>query len=143
MRQITGANPLFPLYLHDGFDLGRFSDFVADRSDFIVQDHHSYFVFTPSDEQEPATAHIKDIKGSVTDTLVSASDHQRRNLVVDEFSCALTADSLAHESDPDGARRAFCTGQLGVYANATAGWSFWCECILCSSPASDSISCSI
>lgn len=127
MREVSPADSLFPLYLHDGFDLERFSNFVANRSDFVVQDHHSYFVFSASDDQEPATQHTGDISGAVAESLVKASGQQRRNLVVDEWSCALTADSLAHESDPDGARKAFCTGQMNVYANSTAGWCFWCK----------------
>ena len=52
MRQAGPTAASFPLYLHDGFDLDRFSYFVANRSDFVVQDHHSYFVFTPADESE-------------------------------------------------------------------------------------------
>ena len=115
--------------MHDGFDLQRFSDFIAKRDDFVVQDHHSYFVFTPSDDEEPATEHTSDIKGATAASLANASAQQRRNLVVDEWSCALTMDSLAHESDPDAARRDFCIGQMAVYANTTAGWAFWCTCI--------------
>lgn len=123
MRQFSST---FPLYLHDGFDLERFSDFVANRSDFVVQDHHSYFVFSPSDNEEPATEHTSDIQSTIASSLAKASAQQRRNLVVDEWSCALSADSLSHESDPDAARRDFCEGQMNVYANTTAGWGFWC-----------------
>lgn len=117
-----------PLYLHDGFDLDRFINYVASRKDFVVQDHHSYFVFTPSDESEPASQHTSDIQGGIADSLRDASLQERRNLVVDEFSCALTGDSLQDESDPDQARREFCTGQVNIYANTTAGWSFWGTC---------------
>lgn len=125
MRQVSQAASAFPIYLHDGFDLERFSDFIANRLDFVVQDHHSYFVFTPSDDEEPAAEHTSDIESAIASSLAKASAQQRRNLVVDEWSCALTAESLAHESDPNGARRDFCTGQMRVYANATAGWAFW------------------
>jgi hypothetical protein len=126
MRQVSHRAASFPLYLHDGFDLQRSSDFIAKRTDFVVQDHHSYFVFSPSDKEEPATEHSSDIEGAIAGSLAKAATQQRRNLVVDEWSCALTEDSLAHESDPDAARRDFCTGQMGVYANNTAGWGFWC-----------------
>ncbi len=127
MRQTGHTAASFPLYLHDGFDLDRFSSFVANRSDFVVQDHHSYFVFTPADKAETATDHIQDVHGSISDKLVAATERQRRNLVVDEFSCALTDQSLQNESDPDGARRDFCTGQMEIYQNETAGWAFWGE----------------
>ena len=98
---------------------------MANRTDFVVQDHHSYFVFTPQDNAEPASQHTLDVNSSIADTLQTASSRQRRNLVIDEFSCALTGDSLKDEADPDQARMEFCTGQAEVYANTTAGWSFW------------------
>lgn len=125
MRQVSSAAAALPLYIHDGFNLEQYSQFVADRSDFVVQDHHSYFVFTPQDNAESASGHTKDIQSSISGSLASASDRQRRNLVVDEFSCALTEQSLSGEADPNQARRAFCEGQLQIYQNETAGWSFW------------------
>lgn len=125
MRQVFPQASTFPLYLHDGFDLQRFSTYVSARHDFVVQDHHSYFVFTTEDDEESASNHTSDIEGGLADSLRAASDAQRRNLVVDEFSCALSDDSLKNETDPEQARRDFCTGQLDVYANTTAGWSFW------------------
>ena len=90
-----------------------------------MQDHHSYFVFTPQDESEPASQHTEDVETDIADSLRKVSDRQRRNLVIDEFSCALTDDSLKDEDNPDEARREFCTGQIEVYANTTAGWAFW------------------
>ncbi|KAJ3010169.1 hypothetical protein NUW54_g2568 [Trametes sanguinea] len=125
MRQISLASETFPLYIHDGFNLAQYSDFVANRSDFVVLDHHSYFVFTPGDVAEPASEHTKDIRGSISDALAAASSSQRRNLVIDEFSCALTDQSLAGETSPDQARQDFCQGQMDIYQNLTAGWAFW------------------
>lgn len=125
MRAVYPNATNFPLYLHDGFDLDRFSNYVANRPDFVVQDHHSYFVFTSQDDAEPASQHTSDIGGGIADSLQAASNSQHRNLVIDEFSCALTSDSLKNETDPDQARMEFCTGQTEVYGNATAGWSFW------------------
>ncbi|KAK7014964.1 putative dolichyl-phosphate-mannose--glycolipid alpha-mannosyltransferase [Favolaschia claudopus] len=124
LRQIPGAQN-FPFYLHDGFDLDEFSDFVANRTDFVVQDHHSYFVFTPQDEKKLASEHTKDIQSRIADELAKASANQHRNLVVDEWSCALTTQSLSRESDQKTARQNFCMAQLNTYSNATAGWSFW------------------
>ncbi|KAI0692384.1 glycoside hydrolase [Cytidiella melzeri] len=125
MRAVYPNATSFPLYLHDGFDLDRFSEYVAQRSDFVVQDHHSYFVFTPQDDSEPAAQHTSDVEGDIAEYLQTASNRQRRNLVIDEFSCALTDESLKDEVDPDEARREFCTGQMEVYANTSAGWAFW------------------
>ena len=125
MREASPYGNTFPLYLHDGFNLWKFSDFVHKRQDFVVQDYHSYYVFTPSDASTPASTHSENVEKGVSQMLTNASGNQRRNLVVDEWSCALTTQSLSSERDPGEARRRFCTGQMGVYATAAAGWSFW------------------
>jgi hypothetical protein len=131
MRQTSPAAVHFPIYLHDGFDLERFSHYVAARPDFVVQDHHSYFVYTASDEAEPASQHTADIETAVAESLSNASAQQHRNLVVGEWSCALTPKSLSQEADPVKSRKEFCTGQMEVYANTSAGWSFWCKFQVC------------
>ena len=45
LRQVSPEAAAFPFYIHDGFDLSRFADYVSTRKDFVVLDHHSYFVF--------------------------------------------------------------------------------------------------
>ncbi|KAJ7751969.1 glycoside hydrolase superfamily [Mycena metata] len=111
MRQVPGAES-FPIYIHDAFNLEQFSDFVSQRPDFVVQDHHSYFVFTSQDEEKSASQHTNDIETSILRSLSSASEKERRNLIIGEWSCALTPCK-------------FCKTQLDVYSSATAGWSFW------------------
>jgi glucan 1,3-beta-glucosidase len=96
------------------------------------------FVFTPEDTNETASSHTHDIKTSILDELRSASDKARTNLVIQEWSCGLTPQSLAKDSDPKGARRTFCESQMYVYSNVTAGWGFWSKddellTIVCSS----------
>lgn len=127
MRAISTQAASLPLYIHDGFNLDQFSAYVANRTDFVVVDHHSYFVFTPSDDAEPVNQHTTDVETSIAGSFASASDQTRRNLVIDEWSCALTPQSLSAVSDPDQARQAFCEGQMSVYANTSAGWGFWGE----------------
>jgi hypothetical protein len=127
MRQSSPGASELPIYVHNGFDPGRFDDFVASRQDFVVQDHHSYFVFTPSDDSESASRHTNDIHGYISANMDRASKKQHGNLVIDEWSCALTPNSIANESNPIQARKDFCTGQMDVYSNTTAGWSFWCK----------------
>ncbi|EIN07450.1 glycoside hydrolase, partial [Punctularia strigosozonata HHB-11173 SS5] len=114
-----------PLYIHDAFNLGKYSGYVAQHNDFVVLDHHSYFVYTPRDASESAHKHTSDIEMYTAADLSHASATTKGRLVVDEFSCALTQQSLAKEADQDGARRAFCSGQDQVYLNSTAGWAFW------------------
>jgi glucan 1,3-beta-glucosidase len=125
MRMTTPAAKDMPIYVHDGFDLEGFSSFVANRTDFVVQDHHSYFVFSASDKKESGTQHTADVQSSVSQALAAVSEKQHRNLVVDEWSCALTPESVASEGNVDQVRKDFCAEQMKVYSNATAGWSFW------------------
>ena len=125
MRGVSSIAPSFPLYLHDGFDLQRFSNFVADRSDFVVEDHHSYFVFTAQDSSEPVAQHESDVEGGIGGSFAAASQRQRNNLVIDEWSCAITDQSLSSAPNRDEAFRDFCTAQLDTYTNTTAGWGFW------------------
>jgi glucan 1,3-beta-glucosidase len=130
MRRVSAEAESLPLYIHDGFDLNRFSTYVSGRQDFVVQDHHSYFVFTPLDSAKPVRMHTAEIQTKTSSSLESASIQERRNLIIGEWSCALTAESLKGEDNRDEARKQFCTGQMDVYNNETSGWSFWCTCSL-------------
>lgn len=130
MRQAHPLAQRFPIYLHDAFDADRFSNFVAARQDFVVQDHHSYFVFTPSDAHESGSQHTQDVKGAIAEELAHISERVKGNIIIGEWSGALTPESLAKEADAAQVRKNFCRAQLSVYANKTAGWAFWCLCSL-------------
>ncbi|KAJ3726080.1 glycoside hydrolase superfamily [Lentinula raphanica] len=118
--------PDFPVYLHDAFDLDRFKPYVSAKApDFSVQDHHSYYVYTPQDDVEPADNHTTDVQTTVTAQLASTDYDSPHNLIVGEWSCALTPDSLKNESDPQQARRNFCMAQYAAYTRDTPGNSFW------------------
>ncbi|ORY35801.1 glycoside hydrolase superfamily [Naematelia encephala] len=131
LRQVSPEAAAFPFYIHDGFDMSRFADYVSTRSDFVVLDHHSYFVFGDHDSQEiPAkqlTSSLQPGQGSLSQQMISAATEERRNIVIDEFSCALSGNALVNSSDAVTDRRRFCTGQMESYTNATAGWSFWSQ----------------
>lgn len=45
LRQVSPEAAAFPFYIHDAFDMPRFADYISTRKDFVVLDHHSYFVF--------------------------------------------------------------------------------------------------
>ena len=130
MREVSEEAASFPLYIHDGFNLNHYSDYISNRTDFVVEDHHSYFVFIAEDMSEPASQHIDDIRGKIAQSYSAASSKERRNLVIDEWSAALTNDSLGFEIDPVQARRDFCSAQIDVYTNTSAGWGFWCKMLL-------------
>jgi glucan 1,3-beta-glucosidase len=137
LRQVAPEAASFPFYIHDGFDLGRFADYISTRNDFVVVDHHSYFVFgDANDQKRPAqdlVTSLQPAKGSLSEQLLGAAAEGRRNMVVDEWSCALSQAALEGSTDPVGARQKFCTGQMESYTNATAGWSFWSKSTYCSS----------
>ena len=129
---IRGCSPEakhLPIYVHDGFDLDRMSKWVAPRNDFIVQDHHSYFVFTDADKHESASNHIKDIKGAIAQAFEKVANSQHRNLIIGEWSCSLDPASLEQDGDADQLRKEFCTQQMEMYDKSTSGWTFWCACI--------------
>ncbi|KAF7295032.1 Glycoside hydrolase [Mycena indigotica] len=123
MRAVSPSAQTLPLYIHDGFNFQKFSKFVAKRSDFVVLDYHSYFVFTSQDANDSAYNLTQKVTRSVQPMLANAN--LRGNLVVGEWSCALTPRSLSYEKDKEAARRSFCNTQLDVYSSVAAGWSFW------------------
>lgn len=129
LRQVSPEAASFPFYIHDGFDLSRFADYISTRSDFVVVDHHSYFVFGDAASQRtPAkdlAASLRPAEGAISEQLLGASAEGRRNIVVDEWSCALSEQALQGSTDAVADRQKFCTGQMESYTNATAGWSFW------------------
>ncbi|WVR07557.1 hypothetical protein IAU60_004599 [Kwoniella sp. DSM 27419] len=129
LRQVSPEAAAFPFYIHDGFDMSRFADYISTRQDFVVLDHHSYFVFGDAASQAtPAsqlTSSLQPGQGSLSQSVISAANEGRRNVVIDEFSCALSDQALANSQDAVADRRQFCTGQMESYTNATAGYSFW------------------
>ena len=130
LRQVSPEAAVFPFYINDAYDLSRFTDYISTRRDFVVLDHHSYFVFDQASEDASATdltSSLNPGQGSLSDQYIDSAKEGRQNLVIDEWSCALSSQSLANSSNPEKERRQFCSGQMESYTNATAGWSFWSE----------------
>ncbi|KAL9935520.1 hypothetical protein V8E36_005868 [Tilletia maclaganii] len=125
MRNASSYAATVPLYFHDAFKLEKGARFVANRTDFVVQDHHSYYVYTPMDIGMSAKAHIKKINGQISDWMSGQSDVARRNLIVGEWSCALADISKSQSSQPEADQRTFCEAQRDVYSSVSAGWTFW------------------
>jgi aryl-phospho-beta-D-glucosidase BglC (GH1 family) len=122
MRAVSSS---IPLYFHDAFNGAQGAAFVANRTDFIVQDHHSYYVYTPSDTAKSAKDHITDVNGSIKDRYDSQSATARRNLVQGEWSCALAPKSLSQAVNQTFAQMNFCTDQEAVYRETSSGFMFW------------------
>ncbi|TFK27355.1 cytoplasm protein [Coprinopsis marcescibilis] len=125
IRQADPDASRLPLYAHNGFDMKRFGPFIAGRKDFVVEDHHSYFVYTDQDRAQTATQHAEDIETNVASTLEEAANETRRELIIGEWSCALTPESLASDPNQTQARSDFCGVQVDCYTSHTSGWSFW------------------
>lgn len=125
IRSINSYTKNLPLYFHDAFNMAKGAQFTATRSDFVVQDYHSYFVYTSSDTSMSANAHTKAISGSLLQTFTKNSATGRRNMIVGEWSCALNPGSLTSSSDKDTDQRNYCLAQQETYGNATAGYHYW------------------
>jgi glucan 1,3-beta-glucosidase len=72
-----------------------------------------------------ASTHTSNVNGPIAGELKSSAKRLNDNLVIGEWSCALTSDSLKAESNPEGAKSAFCRTQMDVYSREGGGWSFW------------------
>lgn len=125
MRQTSPEAATFPIYIHDAFNNDQYSAYAANRTDFVVVDHHSYFVFDKKDETQSATANTENVEDNVSTQLHNDSKTARGNEVIGEWSCALTPASLQNMTNKLVARQQFCQGQEQVYRNTTAGWHFW------------------
>ncbi|KAI9634189.1 glycoside hydrolase [Dioszegia hungarica] len=128
LRNISSEAAAFPFYISDAYDMKRFTSLVAGRDDFVVLDHHSYFVFGSEEDQK---RHLDEIMGDLqpdggfNNELQQAAEQTRGNIVIDEWSCALTGGALSGMEDQDAGRAEFCQAQAQLYADWTAGWSFW------------------
>lgn len=123
---MTAMNCSIPKYIHDAFNLAKYSEYNSHRQDFVVVDHHSYFVFTDKDNTESASGHTQDVGSSIATNLAAHSSQQRGNLIIGEWSCALSSQSMKKENDPEASQKEFCTRQMETYGANTAGWTFWC-----------------
>ncbi|CBQ70574.1 related to Glucan 1,3-beta-glucosidase precursor [Sporisorium reilianum SRZ2] len=114
-----------PLYFHDAFVLEKGAAFVQKRSDFVVSDHHSYYVYTSSDQALSAQGHISKLDGSIFKQFAQQSSVARRNLIVGEWSCALAWSSIQNSKNPTQDQTEFCQTQQDIWQTTGAGWTFW------------------
>ncbi len=120
----TYANTL-PLYFHDAFSMVDGSNFVASRNDFVVTDHHAYYVYNAYDQSISAAQHVSRINGPIEANYYAKSAIARRNMIVGEWSCALAPSSLAQSSNPVQDQTNFCESEAKVWSATSAGWHFW------------------
>ena len=125
MRKVSKQASSMPLYFHDAFNPSEGAKCVSKRSDFVVQDTHSYFVYTKQDRDMTASKHTSQIKGHVQESMSDMSSTARGNMIVGEWSCALNPNSLRSSKNQKKAMSEFCKAQTDTYLNATAGVIFW------------------
>lgn len=125
MRKAQTKSRDMPLYFHDAFSPSQGAEFVSKRNDFVVQDTHSYFVYTEQDRDMSASKHTSHIEGEVQKSMSKLADTARGNMVVGEWSCALNPNSLKNSNNKRAAATEFCQAQTSTYLNATAGVIFW------------------
>lgn len=125
MRNASSNAKTVPLYFHDAFSMTKGAAFVANRTDFVVQDYHSYFVYTSTDTSMTAKQHTSAISGGFATNMEKQSNIGRRNMIVGEWSCALAPQSLSKSKTKSADQTAFCQAQEHTYRNAAGGWAFW------------------
>ncbi|KAJ7582877.1 glycoside hydrolase superfamily [Mycena floridula] len=109
-------------YIHDGFNLDRANHYISKRKDFVVLDHHSYFLFTDQDKKKSVSTHTKDIQNDISKSLHDVTVP----MIVGEWSCGLAPTSLNESAaNASSKRKAFGTTQMKVYDENSAGWAFW------------------
>lgn len=125
MRASSPYAKTIPLYFHDAFVLEKGAAFVQKRSDFVVSDHHSYYVYTSSDQAMSAQGHISKLDGSIFKQFAQQSSVARRNLIVGEWSCALDWSSIQNSKNPTQDQTEFCQTQQDIWQTTGSGWTFW------------------
>ncbi|SPO21710.1 related to Glucan 1,3-beta-glucosidase precursor [Ustilago trichophora] len=125
MRAASPYAKTIPLYFHDAFVLEKGAAFVSKRSDFVISDHHAYYVYTPSDQALSAQGHISKLDGSIFNQFAQQSSVARRNLIVGEWSCALAWSSIQNSKNPDKDQTEFCQTQQDIWQTTGSGWTFW------------------
>lgn len=125
MRKVSSRADQMPLYFHDAFNPSQGAEFAGKRNDFVVQDTHSYFVYTKQDQDMTAKKHTSQIKGPIEKSMSGMSKTARGNMVVGEWSCALNPNSLRNSNNKRKSTSQFCRAQTDTYLNSTAGVMFW------------------
>lgn len=125
MRTASPQARTIPLYFHDAFNLAKGAAFVSRRTDFVVSDHHAYYVYTPADQALSVQGHIDKLDTSIADKFKRQARVARGNLVVGEWSCALARSSIKNSKRPEEDQREFCRTQQELWQAKTAGWTFW------------------
>ena len=125
MRKVNNYAKEVPLYFHDAFSPNQGAEFASKRTDFVVQDTHSYYVYTKQDQSMTANQHTSQIKGQILTSMQGMAKTARGNMVVGEWSCALNPNSLRSSKHHKTAYSDFCQAQTDTYRNATAGALFW------------------
>jgi len=118
----------FPIFIDSAWDPNWYSQIVGKRDDFVVMDHHLYRCFTDQDKRLSGERQAADIRGRTKDELKKHHTNAHGNLIIGEWSAALSPEGMPHGAnagEQDRQRRVFVQAQRDVYNENCAGHFFW------------------
>jgi len=118
----------FPIFIDSAWDPNWYSQIVGKRDDFVVMDHHLYRCFTDQDKRLSGEQQAADIRGRTKDELKKYHANAHGNLIIGEWSAALSPEGMPHGAnagEQDRQRRVFVQAQREVYNENCAGHFFW------------------
>ena len=136
IASISSIDNSLPLYISDGWDLSRALSYANTKNtrsssvNPIIVDTHRYWVFTDADKTKAPQQIIGEVQTQLSELVGkegSVCEHRAGQVVVEEYSCALTGDSWAKapHSDRTALTTAFGQAQSRRWQEKAGGSFFW------------------
>ena len=135
VKAIGRVDASIPLYISDGWDLGRAVAWCAGLNkrgsgNLVAVDTHRYYCFTEEDKMQSPQQIVERVRGELGEVGAacgSVVDKGAVDIVMGEWSCALSGESWgkANGADRDESIRAFGRAQGEQWRSRAAGAFFW------------------
>jgi aryl-phospho-beta-D-glucosidase BglC (GH1 family) len=137
IREIGSVNESIPVYVSDGWDLGRALEWTNKRHAFakgprnpVVVDTHRYYTFGDADRSQSPHQIIGRIPGELSELDAkegSLSDGGEAQIIVGEWSCVLDGQTWGRvrPEEKDGLVHQFAHGQAQKWQQRAGGSYFW------------------
>ena len=137
IREIGGVDESIPVYISDGWDLGRALTWANKRHAFaggptnpVVVDTHRYYTFSDADRSQSPQQIIRRIPGELGELNGkegSLSDRGEAQIVVGEWSCVLDGQTWGRvrPDEKDGLVHQFGQAQSQKWQHRAGGSYFW------------------
>ena len=133
---ISKTDSSIPLYISDGWDLSRALNYANTKNtrtsltNPIIVDTHKYWAFTDADKAKSPQQIIQEVHTQFSELSGregSVSEHRCGQVVVGEYSCALSEESWAKvsKSDRNALGIAFGRAQSRRWQEKAGGSFFW------------------